>query len=194
MSEAYLWAAIAAAVIIAAALWGTFRRLGPHRDLRRVLDRIAYERLEDVDVPDGLGGMIHLEQVLLTHRGILIIETRSLDGMIFAGERLDQWSAMHDKRRHTFDNPMPAVRARIASVRALAPDTPVHGRVVFLGEVAFPRGAPTGVTTVDGLLEEFRPDEHEEPGRGSSRAVDAFYPQWETLGSVTGPSGSRSDA
>ena len=44
--------------------------------------------------------------------------------------------------RSTFTNPQTGLYDRIASVKAVAQDTPVEGRIVFTRRAKFPKGLP----------------------------------------------------
>jgi hypothetical protein len=102
--------------------------------------------------------------------------------MIFAGEKMEQWSVFGPKRHFTFTNPLPMLYDRMAAVRHLAGDVPVEGRVVFsmLGE--FPKGRPDVVLRLDALQEEF-PAVERIPGG----AAAAFAGVWERIKKVAQP-------
>lgn len=120
-----------------------------------VLKRIGRERLDDVVIPDGVEGEIHLEHLLLTDRGLLVLELRNARGALFAGERLDEWRVIDGGRRFTFRNPLPPLEARVRSVDLIADGLPVVGRVAIVGEVSFAGGRPERVTTLAELAHEF---------------------------------------
>jgi hypothetical protein len=83
------------------------------------LERIAFETAHQVQVPDGMGGYIHIDHLLLTPRGVLMLDTRRVPGLIFGGDQMSEWTVMARGRRYTFDNPQPALYDRIAAVKAL---------------------------------------------------------------------------
>lgn len=140
-----------------------------------VLRRISKERLADVVIPDGVDGEIHLDHLLLTPKGLLVLELRNASGALFAGERLDEWRVMDGRRRFTFRNPLPPLEARVRSVDLLAAGVPVIGRVAIVGEVSFAGGRPDHVTTIAELACEFteaaepaEPEAFPEEGAGES--------------------------
>ena len=96
------------------------------------LDRIAYEAAHQVLVPDGMGGYIHIDHLLLTPRGLLVLDTRRVPGLIFGGDQMSDWTVMGRGRRYTFDNPQPALYDRIAAVKALVGRIPGRGAVAVL--------------------------------------------------------------
>jgi hypothetical protein len=105
-------------------------------------------------VPDGMGGFIHLDHLLLTPRGLLVLDTRRVPGLIFGGDQMSDWTVI-GRRRFTFDNPQPALYDRLAAVKALAGDFPVEGRLLFSNIGKFTKGMPKYVMMLDGIEVEF---------------------------------------
>jgi hypothetical protein len=135
--------------------YGAYRRRSRRRSLIARLDRIAYEAAHQVLVPDGMGGFIHVDHLLLTPRGILVLDTRRVAGLIFGGDQMSDWTVMARGRRYTFDNPQPALYDRIAAVKALVGEFPVEGRLVFSNLGKFAKGVPKYVLMLDGIEVEF---------------------------------------
>ena len=82
------------------------------------LERVAFDAVHQVLVPDGMGGFIHIDHLLLTPRGVLVLDTRRVAGLIFGGDQMSEWTVMGRGHRYTFDNPQPALYDRIAAVKA----------------------------------------------------------------------------
>jgi Nuclease-related domain len=154
-----LWWWIGAAVIVLAIIGAWIgRRLNLRSRRKRLLarlDKISYAVLHHIMVPDGMGGSYHVDHLLLTARGILILDMRRVPGMIFGGDQMTEWTVMTRTRRTTFDNPQPALYDRVAAVKAIAGDVEVQGRVVFAAEGKFAKGRPKWVVTLDGLDVDF---------------------------------------
>jgi len=116
------------------------------RDARRVarVTAGAADFLRNVLVPDGNGGDFHLDFLLLTSRGVVVIDMRDITGNVFGGDQMTDWTLMDGPRRSTFVNPQSGLYDRIASVKAVAQDgeTPVEGRIVFTKRAKFPKGLP----------------------------------------------------
>ncbi len=150
-----------------------YRRKSPlQRELLKLARAVGHAEFVDALLPDGMGGEIHIERLLLTNRGFLLLDTRDVQGMVFAGERMQEWSAIDQGRRVAFDNPIPGLLDRLAALRALAPGVPVEGRIVFHSSVSFPKGHPEQVTTAAALT-----DSHVRDGNAES----VFSEQWEVL-------------
>jgi len=135
--------------------YGAWRRRARRKALIGRLDRIAYQAAHQVLVPDGMGGFIHIDHLLLTPRGILVLDTRRVAGLIFGGDQMSEWTVMARGRRYTFDNPQPALYDRLAAVKALVGEFPVEGRLVFSNQGKFTKGMPKHVLMLEGIEVEF---------------------------------------
>jgi hypothetical protein len=146
-----------AVVLLACAVWGlrAYQRRSRRRSLLARLGRIAFEAAHQVLVPDGMGGFIHIDHLLLTPRGVLVLDTRRVAGLIFGGDQMSDWTVMGRSRRYTFDNPQPALYDRIAAVKALVGDVPVEGRLLFSNVGKFTKGIPKWVLMLDGIEVQF---------------------------------------
>ena len=131
------------------------RQRRARRAIDNVISSVAFEELRNVLLPTGTGEQIHVNYLLLTQRGLLVIDLFDVAGMIFAGEKMEQWSVFGPKRHFTFTNPLPMLYDRMAAVRHLAGDVPVEGRIVFSMRGEFPKGRPDVVLRLDALQDEF---------------------------------------
>ena len=135
--------------------YGAYQRRSRRKGLLARLERIGYQAAHQVLVPDGMGGFIHIDHLLLTPRGVLLLDTRRVAGLIFGGDQMSDWTVMGRGRRFTFDNPQPALYDRIAAVKALVGDVPVEGRLLFSNVGKFTKGKPKYVLMLDGIEVEF---------------------------------------
>lgn len=144
------------ALVLVACAWGVVRWRRGNDNLQRLLKAIGGEVISNCFIPDGTGEEIHIDHLLLTPYGLILLDIKDVQGMVFAGELMDSWSATHTGARITFDNPIPALQARTAALALLAPGVPIEARVLFINDVEFPKGHPDRVVTVASLLEEYR--------------------------------------
>jgi hypothetical protein len=180
--------ALAGAVVVvvagAAGLWALRR----HRARRALLDRIemvAAEYLQDVVLPDGAGGWFHVDFLLLTGMGLVVVDLRDLPGLIFGSEQMTEWTVMQKSRRFTFPNPLGPLYDRMAVVRALVGEAvPVEGRVVFTDRGSFPKGHPKPVTRLASLATEIPPLGI----AGREELLARFRPAWEQVKAASSPS------
>jgi hypothetical protein len=138
-------------------VWGlrVYQRRARRKALLARLERVAYAATHQVQVPDGMGGYIHIDHLLLTPRGVLLLDTRRVAGLIFGGDQMSEWTVMGRGRRSTFDNPQPALYDRIAAVKAVVGEVPVEGRLLFSNVGKFTKGIPKYVMMLDGIEVEF---------------------------------------
>jgi hypothetical protein len=157
-----------------------FTRWRHSRARRRIIksiEAVAAATLRDVIIPDGSGGYLHLDFLLLTTRGLLVIDLRDVNGVVFGGQHLHEWTVMSDSERSTFLNPLEALYDRVAAVRVMAGDVPVDGRIVFTDRGKFPRGRPPHVLQLRSLPAEFPPPE---PGTASA-ATERYRRVWDEI-------------
>lgn len=149
----------AVAVVFGLALiWYVFRALRRRAQWRRLHQGIvsaSIEYLHNVLVPDGMGAAMHVDYLLLTARGIIVIDLRDVRGNIFGGDQMTDWTVMNGATRTTFQNPQHALYDRVAAVRALAGEIPVEGRILFTRRGRFPKGLPRWTLMLDSLRSEF---------------------------------------
>jgi len=152
------WLVTGAALIVLGSgsymAYGAYRRHTRRKGLLARLERIGYQAAHQVLVPDGMGGFIHIDHLLLTPRGVLVLDTRRVAGLIFGGDQMSDWTVM-GRRRFTFDNPQPALYDRVAAVKAIVGDVPVEGRLLFSNHGKFTKGRPKYVMMLDGIEVEF---------------------------------------
>jgi hypothetical protein len=153
------WIGLGAALVLigVVAFFGVraYQRRSRRKALLARLKRVAFETAHQVLVPDGMGGFIHIDHLLLTPRGVLVLDTRRVAGLIFGGDQMSDWTVMGRGHRYTFDNPQPSLYDRIAAVKALVGDVPVEGRLLFSNAGKFTKGIPKWVLMLDGIEVEF---------------------------------------
>jgi hypothetical protein len=172
---AWAWPVAIALLVLAAIVWGylQFRSYRARRAIDAAIASIAYEMMKNVLLPNGNGGQIHVHYLLLTQRGLLVLDLLDLPGAIFGGDQMIEWTVIGKKRRFTFANPQHALYDRMAAVRLLTGDVPVEGRVVFTVRSDFPKGKPRNVIRIDSITGDYP---IVDPARGNITA--AFGDVW----------------
>lgn len=166
------------AILLLLIIWLLYRYIrGSGSKLQRVLDDIAFERIEKLVIPSADEGEIQVDHLLLTSQGLLILEIKDAEGTVFGSDKMQDWTVISDDRRYTFSNPQPALYDRIAAVRQIVRQVPVAGRVLFLDGAEFTKGVPGLVCTLDELAAEFgEPDK-----KAAKLKIEAFRPHWELI-------------
>jgi len=171
----WVYPAVLAAVGTLLILWlaVVLRRRRAIARIEALIDSIAYDVLRDVLIPNGMEGQITLQYLLLTERGLLVLDFVERPGSIFGGDQMVEWTSIGKKRRYTFRNPQHVLYDRIAAVKSMAGSIPVDGRVVFTMRSDFPKGKSTYVLRVDELADQFNVVD-----RARVNVVSAFADVW----------------
>jgi len=176
--------AAAVAIFLLAWAWRVYRRYRARKALRSSIVGAAADHIANTLIPDGMGGGFHVDYLLLTLRGVVVIDLRDVRGNIFGGDQMAEWTVMDGPRRFTFTNPQGALYDRIAAVKAVAGDVPVEGRIVFTRRAQFPKGLPKWTLMVDALRGEFPASGFEAPTETAARFRDG----WQRLKEAAKPS------
>jgi hypothetical protein len=177
----YLAAALGLLVALAAGAYLWWRRRRP--DPMTALKSVAIASIHDVVLPDGMGGDIHVEYLVLTARGMLVIDVKRFEGIIFASDRMDDWTVIAKDGRYAFPNPQGTLYDRVAAVKRLVRDVPVTGFVLFGAGADFSKGRPKDVLLPGELSEGYKKPERSEV----ERLTEAFSPHWERVREAARP-------
>jgi hypothetical protein len=128
-------------------------RIGELR-IHRVLQARSKDVLHDFILPGAYGGLVKIDHAILTAGGILCIQTKHYNGIVFGGEDEPQWTNVDGTMRRRFLNPLIQNEGRTRALQKAVPDVPVANVVVFTGRVEFPTPPPANVITV-GRLDSF---------------------------------------
>jgi hypothetical protein len=165
-------------------LWRWYRLRRQRLALIARITSVSIDHVRDVLVPDGNGGVMHLDYVLLTPRGLLVIDLRDVSGNVFGSDQMSDWTVMDKAQRFTFPNPQGALYDRVAAVKALAVDVPVDGRIVFTRKAAFPKGLPRFTLGEDSMLSDYPLGDR----ASAERACTPFQDSWQSFRKALSPS------
>lgn len=184
-STYFPWLAGLLVLLLLWLLYRIYRRRGTRLD--QVLDQISFDRVDNLVIPNSDDGEILIDHVVLTSQGLLILEIKEVEGVVFGSDKMQDWTVISAERRYTFSNPQHGLYDRIAAVRQIVRQVPVTGRILFLDGAEFTKGTPGLVTTLDGLAAEFG----EKSKKVAQAKVDAFLPHWENIRKRSGRAGAR---
>jgi len=169
--------ALLVALVLLLVIWIWYRRRTRGNRLRNVLNQISFDRIDGLVIPNGDEGEIQIDHLLLTSRGLLIVDIKDAVGTVFGSDKMQEWTVISEDRRYTFANPQPALYDRIAAVSQIVRQVPVAGRVLFLDGAEFTKGVPGLVADIDGLYAEFG----ESDKAAAKVKVEAFKPHWDLI-------------
>lgn len=119
--------------------------------IRRALDKRSPDVLHDFILPGAYGGLTKIDHAILTAGGILCIQTKHYNGIVFGDEDEAQWSNVDGTVKRRFLNPLIQNEGRTRALRNVVPEAPVANLVVFTGNIDFPTPPPKNVIHVSKL-------------------------------------------
>ena len=190
-TDSWIWillGALAIAFVVGGSAWA-LRRRENDGGVARALRSIAVDRLEDVVMPDGMGGEIHIEHLLLTGRGIVVINVKRFEGAVFASDRMDEWTVIRDGKRSSIVNPQRSLYDRVAAVKRLVRDVEVSGFILFPEGADFSKGQPKDIVLPSTLIAAYPQPEPAD----RERVTVAFQPHWERIRAAADATGRRAE-
>ena len=128
-------------------------RLGEYR-IRRALAARSKDVLHDFMLPGAYGGIAKIDHAIMTAGGILCIQTKHCNGIVFGEPDEPQWTNVDGVTRRRFLNPMIQNEGRTRALQKVVPEVPVASLVIFTGSIEFTSAPPKNVIRV-GQLESF---------------------------------------
>ena len=119
--------------------------------IRTALAKRSPDVLHDFILPGAYGGLAKIDHAILTAGGILCIQTKHYNGVVFGGEDEAQWTNVDGVKRRRFLNPLIQNEGRTRALQKVVPDVPVANLVIFTGNVEFTSPPPKNVIHVDQL-------------------------------------------
>lgn len=126
------------------------RQIGLWR-IKRALKKRSRDVLHDFLLPGAYGGLLKIDHAILTAGGILCIQSKHFNGIVFGGENEAQWTNVDGVRRRRFLNPLIQNEGRSRALRKVVPEVPVANLVIFTGSVEFTAAPPRNVIHVRNL-------------------------------------------
>jgi hypothetical protein len=146
-----LLAAVAGVVVLLVVFRKPLRRWRQERQIARAVKRMGAKRLVNVRLPDGLGGEVAIDNLLLATDALLVVNVKRFEGLIFGGEHTDVWTQVINTRSYRFPNPDDYLLLQVNAVRAVAPKAVVRGVHLFTHDARFPKGKPSSVLLLEEL-------------------------------------------
>lgn len=107
------------------------------RRITRLLQSKSKDVLDDFILPGAYGGLTRIDHAVLTSGGILCIQTKHYNGIVFGEPDEPQWTNVDGVQRRKFLNPQIQNEGRSKALRKAVPNVPVANLVVFTGSVQF---------------------------------------------------------
>ena len=107
------------------------------RRIRRILLQKSRDVLDDFILPGAYDGLTKIDHAILTSGGIICIQTKHYNGIVFGAPDEPQWTNVDGVHRRKFLNPMIQNEGRTKALQKVVPNVPVANLVVFTGSVQF---------------------------------------------------------
>lgn len=125
-------------------------KIGKSR-IRKILNSRSPDVIEDFILPGAYGGLTHIDHAILTSGGILCIQTKHYNGVVFGGPDEPQWTNVDGIQRRKFLNPLIQNEGRARALQKVIPDVPVASLIVFTGAAQFTSPVDANVIHVRNL-------------------------------------------
>jgi len=126
------------------------RKTGQWR-IRTALAKRSPDVLHDFILPGAYGGLARIDHAILTAGGILCIQCKHFNGVVFGAEDEPQWTNVDGITRRRFLNPLIQNEGRRRALQNVVPSVPVANLVIFTGSVEFTAPPPKNVIHVNQL-------------------------------------------
>lgn len=172
------WVLPLAAIGVLLVFWFVYKRFFARgTSLQQALAAIGFDHIDELVIPSADEGEIQVDKLILTSQGLLILEVKHVQGVVFGSDKMQDWTVIAEDRRYTFPNPQPSLYDRVAAVRQIVRQVPVSGRILFLDGAEFTKGVPGQVCNLEELVAEFG-----EPDKAAAKfKIEAFKPHWELI-------------
>lgn len=116
------------------------------RELHRAFLKLTPWVARDLILPDGLGGRIHADYLILTPRALHWLNVFQVQGSIFGSHNMKDWTVLDFDKRWTFPNPLLSTPHKSGAIRALTGDSiPLVMDLLFPANPVFPKGRVDGI-------------------------------------------------
>jgi len=142
--------------VVVAYIWKK-RKPSASAQMELILQSVKRDEIKEIIIPDGIGGLLEIEHIILMDQGLLLIETYPISGNLYGAEQIDQWTQIVDGRSFKFANPLRRIRTSRQALKLLAPNVPIFCRVVFNADSHFPKGKLDEVSILETLAADIQP-------------------------------------
>jgi len=140
--------------------WRHLDKSWNQRQVSQVLESIGVSYIQDIILPDGIEGYTYIDYLLLTPKGIVVLDINLSQGHLFGGESVDEWTQVVNKKTYKFRNPLYDNQTKCQAVRwnisnnisdNTNEDLETHGWIAFSSAGNFPRGIPDNISMIKDL-------------------------------------------
>ncbi|VAW92188.1 hypothetical protein MNBD_GAMMA23-235 [hydrothermal vent metagenome] len=130
-----------------------FKKYLKERKVNKSIQHLGSQYLKQVILPDGMGGSVFLDYLILAQNSITLIILKNFRGSIFCAENIEQWTQLIGNKSYKFPNILRQLDSDISSISSLLKGVEVTGLVVFSSDCEFPKGKPEQVKSITEVTE-----------------------------------------
>jgi hypothetical protein len=157
-----------AALLVLGVIFFIYKQMkkGRHqRHAQKVIESLGIKYLHNAVFPDGVDGLVFIDYLLFSPSGFIVLDVEHVEGHLFGGETVDQWSQVVNNKTYKFNNPLYANQQKCQAIiwnleqqtdaDGIKPklESQTHGWVTFTNAGDFPKGIPKQVCMIDELTE-----------------------------------------
>jgi len=147
--QIYLGIAVLLLVLTIIIFFFNKRKHHANKKINLALKPYLQADLQNIVFPDGVGGLVDIERLVLLKQGILVIETYPISGNLFGADKIETWTQMINGKSFKFTNPLYRIQMLRQAVQVIAPNIPIFCRIIFTAkDSSFPKGKPNDVSTL----------------------------------------------
>jgi len=113
--------------------------------LHTKIKSLGSDSIQHVNLPDGLGGSLFYECIILNAHGLNIYNVARYRGNIFAADTIEVWTQVENNRSYKFPNPLLELESKKIALAAQLPGIPITPGLLLTNNVIFPKGKPESV-------------------------------------------------
>ncbi len=113
-----------------------------------------FHLLNNVTIPFQ-DGTTQIDHILISTKGIFVVEVKHYSGWIFGNEKSDQWMQSIYRVKNRFQNPIHQNYRHVKAIQQLLdflPKEQIHSIVIFSGSAEFKTSIPNGVFYLEQLV------------------------------------------
>jgi len=120
-------------------------KLREHKN-KKILNKLGNFQLKDVAIKLSLDETIYIDNIILVPDGILVLNVMKYHGIIFAGDNVEQWTQLLNKKSYKFPNPLHDLEKCESALRGIVQDCNIFGHIAFESNCRFPKGRPDKIS------------------------------------------------
>jgi len=120
----------------------------------RILKKLGKYQLKNVAIKISLDETIYIDNLILIPKGIFVLNIMKYSGIIFAGENVEQWTQLLNKKSYKFPNPLRDLEVCESALRSVVEDCNVVGYIAFESNCKFPKGKPDKISLLHEMQNE----------------------------------------